>query len=68
MTMPTAFTVSMLAWGAIAFPQGYLKSGKMPELLQTTRWGSDYLLKTFRQNDVTPSGKGYLIAYQASPH
>lgn len=64
MTMPTAFTVSMLAWGALAFPNGYQKARQMPHVLQTMRWGSDYLMKTWKPDTLGPSSAGYLIIYQ----
>ena len=62
--MPTAFTVSMLAWGALAFPNGYQKAHQMPHVLQTMRWGSDYLMKTWKPDTLGPSSAGYLIIYQ----
>ena len=62
MTMPTAFTVSMLAWGMLAFPNGYTKAGQIGTGLGNVRWGSDYLLKTFRPDTTT--NKGNLIVYQ----
>ena len=64
MTMPTAFAVSMLAWGALAFPSGFEKAHQMPHLLQTARWGSDYLMKTWKPDTLGPSSAGYLIIYQ----
>ncbi|CAL5228455.1 g11593 [Coccomyxa viridis] len=64
LTMPTAFTVSMLAWGALAFPSGYQKARQMPHVLQTMRWGSDYLLKTWKPDTLGPRSAGYLIIYQ----
>lgn len=65
MTMPTAFTVSMLAWGALAFPSGYQKAHEMPALLNTVRWGADYLMKTWKPDTLSDRSKGYLIIYQA---
>lgn len=64
MTMPTAFTVSMLAWGMLSFPEGYQRAGQVPQGLQTVRWGSDYLMKTFRKDDTGAKKPGYLIVYQ----
>lgn len=62
--MPTAFTVSMLAWGMLAFPNGYTKAGQIGPGLGNVRWGSDYLLKTFRPDTTT--NKGNLIVYQVN--
>ena len=59
--MPTAFTVSMLAWGLLAFPGSYAKSGNTAPALASVRWGSDYLLKAFHKD----AKKGYLLVYQA---
>ena len=63
--MPTAFTVSMLAWGALAFPTGYQKAHQMPQLLNTVRWGSDYLMKAWKPDTMSDRSVGYLIVYQA---
>ena len=68
MTMPTAFTVSMLAWGALAFPNGFQKARQMPHVLQTMRWGSDYLMKTWKPDTLGPGSAGYLIVYQVCGH
>ena len=62
--MPTAFTVSMLAWGALAFPSGYQKAHQMPQLLNTVRWGSDYLMKAWKPDTMSDRSVGYLIVYQ----
>ena len=43
--MPLASTISSLAWGGIAFKQGYNATGQLDELLAAVKWGSDYLLK-----------------------
>lgn len=62
MTMPTAFSVSILAFGFISFPGGY---SEQPGLQQNVRnqitWGADYLLKTVRTQ-----GAGFSIVYQVS--
>ncbi|MEN9878095.1 MAG: endo,4-beta-glucanase [Cyanobacteriota bacterium] len=43
--MPLASTISSLAWGGIAFKQGYNATGQLDELLAAVKWGTDYLLK-----------------------
>ncbi len=43
--LPLASTLSTLAWGGIAFAEGYEISGQTDELLDAIRWGTDYLLK-----------------------
>jgi hypothetical protein len=55
----------MLAWGALAFPSGYQKAREMPALLNTVRWGADYLMKTWKPDTLSDTSKGYLIIYQA---
>jgi len=43
--LPMAFTTTMLAWGAIASPQGYTKAGQLDELKDNLRWVDDYFVK-----------------------
>ena len=62
MTMPTAFSVSILAFGFITFPGGYSEQPGLQQKVQNQiTWGADYLLKTVR-----PQGAGYSIVYQVS--
>jgi endoglucanase len=42
---PMAFTTTMLAWGAVASPDGYAKSGQLDELQGNLRWVNDYFVK-----------------------
>ena len=61
MTLPTAFTVSMLAWGLISFPAGYSKAaGATSSAQDQVVWGADYLLKTV----IPTSGGGISLIYQ----
>jgi hypothetical protein len=63
MTMPTAFSTAMLAWGLLSFKGGYtLKGGTTLEVQQQIVWGADYLLKTVQQ-----VGAGYNLVYQVPP-
>ncbi|KAK9785110.1 hypothetical protein WJX73_006875 [Symbiochloris irregularis] len=65
LTMPTAFAVTMLAWGLLAFPSGYESAGQTAHVRQTVRWGTDYLLKTVRPAARNNSAvDGYNIVYQ----
>ena len=60
MTMPTAFTTAMLAWGFISFGTGYAQEpGLTLKVQQQVVWGADYLVKT-----VVPNGQGYNLVYQ----
>ena len=43
--LPMAFSATMLAWGAIASPQGYTKAGQLDELKGNLRWVDDYFVK-----------------------
>ena len=43
--LPLASSLSTLAWGGISFRDGYETAGQMEALLDTVRWGTDYLLK-----------------------
>ena len=60
MTMPTAFTTAMLAWGLLSFGSGYSQEpGLSLKVEQQVVWGADYLLKT-----VSPNGQGFDLIYQ----
>ncbi|WP_454044316.1 glycoside hydrolase family 9 protein [Cellulosimicrobium sp. Marseille-Q8652] len=50
--LPMAFTTTMLAWGAIASPDGYTASGQEDELLDSLRWVNDYFVKAHPEPDV----------------
>jgi len=62
MTMPTAFSTAMLAWGLLSFGKGYsLEAGSSLQVQQQVLWGADYLLRT-----VQPVGPGYNLVYQVT--
>lgn len=63
MTYPTAFTVSLLAWGILQFPEGYATAKATLAAANTVRWGADYLLKT-----VAATENGTQIVYQVCPN
>ena len=48
--LPLASTLSTLAWGGLSFRKGYVAAGQFEELLDTVRWGTDYLLKAHGTN------------------
>ena len=48
--LPLASTLSTLAWGGLNFRKGYVAAGQLDELLDTVRWGTDYLLKAHGTN------------------
>ncbi|KAK9869005.1 hypothetical protein WJX84_008789 [Apatococcus fuscideae] len=43
-TLPTAFTVTQLAWGLVESRDGYAKVGELEEALGAVKWGADYLV------------------------
>ena len=62
MTVTTAFTTSMLAWGLLTFPKGYARAGETKHALEAVKWGADYLLKTFHPE--TGRKGGFTMVYQ----
>ncbi|KAK9804363.1 hypothetical protein WJX72_009368 [[Myrmecia] bisecta] len=66
LTMPAAFTTSMLAWGVLAFSNGYQSSQQMDWAKESVRWGADYLLKTYKPLAANASStvKDFEILYQ----
>eukprot|EP00884_Botryococcus_braunii_P012540 jgi/Botrbrau1/21287/Bobra.0573s0001.1 len=66
LTLPIAFSTSMLAWGLLEFPGGYKKSNQTLHAMDTLRWGTDYLMKTFAKDKKRSTGTTvhYNIVYQ----
>ncbi len=62
LTMTTAFTTTLMAWGLLTFPKGYAKAGEAGPALDAVRWGADFLMKAVRED--TGPRKGYVMAYQ----
>lgn len=60
MTQPTAFTTMMLAWGVIAFPNGYL--GSRPAAMNSIQVGIEYLKTTLLE--FTPTNPKFYVIYQ----
>jgi endoglucanase len=42
--LPEAWSMNMLAWGLIDYPQGYASAGQTQAALENLRWGDDYIL------------------------
>ena len=40
-----AYTITVLAWGGVAYPDGYANAGQTSYLLQAVKWGTDYFIK-----------------------
>ena len=43
--LPMAFTVTMLAWGAIDFADDVAAAGEWGHTLEAIKWGTDYFIK-----------------------
>ncbi|MGD1952962.1 MAG: glycoside hydrolase family 9 protein [Leptolyngbyaceae cyanobacterium] len=42
---PMASSLTLLAWGGVEYGGAYRASGQLDELMDTLRWGTDYLLR-----------------------
>ena len=47
---PMAYTITVLAWGAIQYEKGYKASGQHQNVLDAIRWGTDYFIKCHTPN------------------
>ncbi|MBE9127593.1 MULTISPECIES: glycoside hydrolase family 9 protein [unclassified Coleofasciculus] len=43
--LPGASSLTMLGWGAIEYRGAYQQSGQLPSILDSIKWGTDYILK-----------------------
>ncbi|MFP4123785.1 glycoside hydrolase family 9 protein [Coleofasciculus sp.] len=43
--LPGAASLTMLGWGAVEYQDAYQQSGQFEELLDSIKWGTDYILK-----------------------
>ncbi|MGI5498590.1 glycoside hydrolase family 9 protein [Lentzea sp. CA-135723] len=50
--LPFAFSVSMLAWGAVENRAAYASSGQLPHLLANLRHGTDWIIKAHPSPNV----------------
>jgi Glycosyl hydrolase family 9/Legume lectin domain/PA14 domain len=46
------YTAAMLSWGYLTTPTAYSNSGQLPYLLDNIKWGTDYLLKAFTNDQA----------------
>ena len=58
--LPLASSLTNLAWGGINFEDGYKAAAELETLLETVRWGTDYLLKAHGTN--TNGETAYFVA------
>ncbi len=49
--LPLCSALTMLSWGGIQYGEGYRMSGQWNTLLDTVRWGTDWLLKAHTKQD-----------------
>lgn len=49
--LPLCSALTMLSWGGIQYGDGYRKAGQWNTLLDTVRWGTDWLLKAHTKPD-----------------
>ncbi|KAI9359257.1 Six-hairpin glycosidase-like protein [Zopfochytrium polystomum] len=49
-TLPLAFSLTTLAWGGIEFPEGFAAANQTAHLLDTIKWGTDYLMNCVPNN------------------
>ncbi|MDX8056726.1 glycoside hydrolase family 9 protein [Lentzea sp. BCCO 10_0798] len=50
--LPFAFSVSMLAWGAVENRAAYVSSGQLPHLMANLRHGTDWIIKAHPSPNV----------------
>ena len=48
--LPMAFSMTMLAWGAVEWPEAYADAGQLDELRAILRWGAEYLMRCHVRN------------------
>ena len=44
---PMAYTMTVLAWGAVDYEDAYTKAGEMENVLKALKWGTDYFIKVW---------------------
>ncbi|KAF3775790.1 Endoglucanase 16 [Nymphaea thermarum] len=50
--LPMAFTVTTLAWGALAYGAQLQQAGELENVRSAIRWGTDYFLKACSRRDL----------------
>ncbi|QEY31565.1 hypothetical protein EVJ50_04145 [Synechococcus sp. RSCCF101] len=59
--LPLASSLMTLAWGGLEYADGFALAGETDALLETVRWGTDYLLRAHEQN---PDGSTRFLVAQ----
>ncbi|KAG9458920.1 hypothetical protein H6P81_003428 [Aristolochia fimbriata] len=62
---PAAYTITLLSWSAIEYKNKYESIGELDHVTDIIKWGSDYLLKVFREppNSTTTDHTDHVILY-----
>ncbi|KAK4757966.1 hypothetical protein SAY87_019267 [Trapa incisa] len=47
-----AYSITMLAWGAVDFHKEFTDLNQMGHTLRAIRWGTDYFIKSHTQPDI----------------
>ncbi|KAH0954891.1 hypothetical protein HN011_010820 [Eciton burchellii] len=47
-----AFTTTLLAWGAVSWPEAYKAAGQLDEIRKTVKWATDYFIKCHVSENV----------------
>ncbi|KAL6256906.1 hypothetical protein P5V15_011841 [Pogonomyrmex californicus] len=47
-----AFTTTLLAWGAVKWPESYKAAGQLDEIRRTIKWSTDYFIKCHVSENV----------------
>ncbi|OWM83668.1 endoglucanase 14-like [Punica granatum] len=55
---PMAYTITLLAWGAVDFEGKLKQKGELSNALAAIRWGTDYLIKAHPEPNVLFGGVG----------
>jgi endoglucanase len=50
--LPLASALTLLAWGGIEYRRGYERAGQWSHLLDTIRWGTDWIMKAHVSKNV----------------
>ncbi|XP_050204151.1 endoglucanase 9-like [Mercurialis annua] len=52
-TLPTSFAMTLLSWSVIEYSSKYEAIGELDHVKDIIKWGTDYLLKTFKSTNKT---------------
>ncbi|MFM7205621.1 MAG: glycoside hydrolase family 9 protein [Planctomycetaceae bacterium] len=50
--LPMTATMTMLGWGLVQYRQAYVTSGLLDEMLDTLKWGTDWIIKAHPEPNV----------------